>query len=310
MGYYDWLNNNVQDYTGKIVVVTGANSGVGLACCKVFAYRNAHVILACRNIDKGNLAANEIRKDNPKAILNVERLDVASLESIREFVEMIKTKYHQIDVLVNNAGIYYVPLSYTVDGFEKCMGTNYIGAYALTIQLLPLIKKGGKVVMETSVVHSLAKLNYNDFYSIKHYGKNNSYARSKLAIATFGTYLSKYLSEINYGVELNVSHPGVTATKIISPKKGGYNVIISKLGNIFLTLFTHRPRVACLCLVLACQNHVDSGYTYGPRGLLHISGYPTIHELSKKVNQHHKELIDLTEKDSKIKIADYVNTQN
>ena len=306
MGYFEWLNNNVEDYHGKIVIVTGANSGVGLACCKVLAYRNAHVILACRSLAKGEKAIEEIRLVNPLAKLDLEELDVASLDSIHQFVERIKKIYHNIDILINNAGIYYVPLSYTIDGYEKCMGTNYLGTYALTIQLLPIINKGGKVVMETSVVHALAKLNYNDFYSIKHYGKNTSYARSKLAIATLGTYLSKYLNEINYGVEVNVAHPGVTATNIISPKKGGYNLVISKLGNLFMTTFTHRPRVACLCLILATQNHLESGSTYGPRGLLHVSGYPIVHKLSKKVNQGHQELIDLTQKDTGLLISDYI----
>ena len=135
-----WTTANIPDLTGKVIIVTGANSGIGFEEAKEFARKGAQTILACRNMNKAQVALEKIQAEIPDARVEIMQLDLASLASIQEFSETFKSKYDRLDVLVNNAGIMMVPYKTTEDGFESQFGTNHLGHFALTGQLIDLLK--------------------------------------------------------------------------------------------------------------------------------------------------------------------------
>jgi len=127
-----WTTDNIPNLTGKIAIVTGANSGIGFETAKALATKGAEVVLACRNLDKADLAAKEICSMVRKAKLEIIRLDLADLASVRKFAETFKDKYQTLDLLINNAGIMIPPFTKTADGFEVQFGANHLGHFALT----------------------------------------------------------------------------------------------------------------------------------------------------------------------------------
>ncbi len=137
----NWTTENIPDLTGKVIVITGGNSGIGFEAAKEFARKGAQSILACRSMDKAQAALDLITKEIPEAKAEIMHLDLTSLESVSKFAEEFKTKYSRLDVLLNNAGIMMVPYGKTEDGFERQLGTNHLGHFALTGLLVDLILK-------------------------------------------------------------------------------------------------------------------------------------------------------------------------
>ena len=127
-----WTQNDIPDLTGTVVIITGANSGIGFEATKVLAQKGAHVVMACRNIQKAEVALATLKQEVPNAKAEIMLLDLASQKSVHAFADAFKAKYDQLDVLVNNAGIMMVPYDKTEDGFERQMGTNHLGHFALT----------------------------------------------------------------------------------------------------------------------------------------------------------------------------------
>src|ERR1051325_6512767 len=139
----NWTIENIPDQSGRVNIVTGSSSGIGYEAARVLANKNATVVLAVRSLEKGNAAAEKIRRQNEKVDVSVMLLDLANLGSIKEFVEAFRTRYSQLDLLLNNAGVMIPPYSKPVDGFELQFGTNHLGHFALTAQLLDLLAKTG-----------------------------------------------------------------------------------------------------------------------------------------------------------------------
>ena len=127
-----WTQKDIPDLTGKVIVVTGANSGLGFECSKTFAEKGATVVMTARNMQKGKEAKAAILKAHPKASLDLMKLDVGNLASVREFVETFKAKHDRLDILLNNAGVMAIPRQETPDGFEMQLGVNHLGHFALT----------------------------------------------------------------------------------------------------------------------------------------------------------------------------------
>ena len=163
-----WLNENCGiSLKGRTVLVTGANSGVGFKTAEIALYLGANVILACRSTEKAAAARAELLRDYPEATVTVMRLDLASLAAIDAFVEELRTNAVDIDAFVNNAGVFRQPGKKTADGFDLVIGTNYIGTYYLTEQLLPyLAARAHEVVYvnTVSIIHKIATVDYGDFY--------------------------------------------------------------------------------------------------------------------------------------------------
>ena len=156
-----WSEDNIPSQTGKRILITGANSGIGLAAAKELAGKGAHVILACRNEAKALQAMSRIRKSHPKASLQFLSLDLGSLDSVREMAREFLEQYDKLDVLINNAGVMWLPQGTTADGFETQIGINHFGHFALTGLLLPALLKqpGSRVVTVSSIAHRAGNLN-------------------------------------------------------------------------------------------------------------------------------------------------------
>jgi NAD(P)-dependent dehydrogenase (short-subunit alcohol dehydrogenase family) len=197
--------SSIPDMTGKTVIVTGANSGIGAAAARVLAGHGAHVVLAVRNTDKGATAASTM-----SGATEVRRLDLASLDSVREFAAGWEGP---IDILINNAGIMIPPLSRTADGFEMQFGTNHLGHFALTNLLLHRI--GERVVTVASGAHRMGRIDFADLnWERKPYRAWRAYGQSKLANLLFTAELQRRLTAAGSDVRATAAHPGYAATNL------------------------------------------------------------------------------------------------
>ncbi|CAG2112079.1 unnamed protein product [Medioppia subpectinata] len=199
---------------GQVVVITGANAGIGRATAQDLAKRGAKVIIACRSVDKGEEAANELRVLYPGANVVVMELDLSSLASVRRFAQQVSDREAVVDILINNAGIAFIPEAKTVDGFEMQFGTNHLGHFLLTLHLLPLIKKSklGKVVTVASSGHLVGKINFDNINLLNGaYAPVKAYGQSKLANILFSRELSHRLGA-DSTVRTYSLHPGAVNT--------------------------------------------------------------------------------------------------
>lgn len=196
---------------GRVVIVTGSNSGIGYATAIDFANRNAKVILACRDTTKGQKAAMRIQKITKNKNVVFRYLDLASLGSVREFCRAILASESRLDVLINNAGVMACSLQRTEDGCEMQFAVNYLGHFLLTNLLVKLLQKSqGKIINVTSYLHKLGQINFDDLNSVKSYDPWKAYYQSKLAVVLFTQELSRRL--IDSKVVTNAVHPGTVAT--------------------------------------------------------------------------------------------------
>jgi NAD(P)-dependent dehydrogenase (short-subunit alcohol dehydrogenase family) len=196
---------DIPTMTGRTVIVTGANSGIGRAAAKALAVKGAHVVLAVRDTAKGEAAAAQMPGST-----EVRRLDLASLESIREFAAGWDS---EIDLLINNAGIMIPPKSLTADGFELQFGTNHLGHFGLTNQLLKHIS--GRVVTVSSSAHRVGAIDFDDLqWEHRRYRAGRAYGQSKLANLLFTAELQRKLSEAGSPVKATAAHPGYAATNL------------------------------------------------------------------------------------------------
>ena len=159
-----WTIENIPNQSGKTVIITGANSGIGYEATLALAGKGAHVIMACRSLDKGNAAADQIRVTTPIGKVTLQQLDLADLASVARFAETFLAEYPHLDILINNAGVMAIPYRQTVDGFEMQIGTNHFGHFALTGLLIDLLQKtpNSRVVTVSSYAHYLGKINFDD----------------------------------------------------------------------------------------------------------------------------------------------------
>lgn len=209
-----WTAENIPDQKGRIVIVTGGSSGIGYEAARVLANKNAKVIIAVRNLEKGKVAKTKILKQKSNADVEVMRIDLSDLSSVKEFVTEYKNKYNKLDLLINNAGVMIPPYSKTKDGFELQFGTNHLGHFALTIQLLDTIKgtPNSRIVNVSSNAHNMGNINFDDLnWEKRKYSAWKSYGDSKIANLYFTFELAK---QLNKQVLITAAHPGWTATDL------------------------------------------------------------------------------------------------
>jgi NAD(P)-dependent dehydrogenase (short-subunit alcohol dehydrogenase family) len=263
-----WDSENISDQKGKVVIVTGSSSGLGFETAKELAKKNATVIVAVRNEEKGNTAVEKIKVDNPDADIQVMLVDLANLESVHRFVENYKEKFKKLDLLINNAGVMTPPFTKTKDGFELQFGTNHLGHFALTGLLIDLIKKtpNSRIVNVSSNAHKIGKLNFKDLnWETRRYYKMRSYGDSKLANLYFTKELQKRLDKQSSGVIVASAHPGGSASEL------------SRHSLLFrvLSLFVQSSEMGALpTLYAALAPDVQGNDYYGPAGFQEFSGYP------------------------------------
>jgi len=263
-----WDSTNVPEQKGRVVIVTGSSSGIGYETARVLAEKKAIVIIAVRNQSKGDEAVEKIKAENPGADVNVMLLDLADLKSVKDFSVRYHEKYAKLDLLINNAGVMIPPYSKTSDGFELQFGTNHLGHFALTGQLLDLIQKtpGSRIVNVSSAAHKNGNINFDDLnWEKRKYRAWNAYGDSKIANLYFTSYLTDNLKGDSNKPIVASAHPGWTATEL--QRNSGF---VRTLNNFFAQDITMG---ALPTLYAALGEDVKSGDYYGPSGFMEMKGY-------------------------------------
>jgi NAD(P)-dependent dehydrogenase (short-subunit alcohol dehydrogenase family) len=271
-----WTSKDIPDQQGRVVIVTGGNSGIGYEAALALAGKNAQIVLAARVMDKGEAAARSIREKYLQADVAVMELDLADLKSVRNFVQAFLAKHKRLDILINNAGVMAIPKRKTVDGFEMQFGTNHLGHFALTGLLLPILKAtpNARIVTVSSGVHVSGDIHFDDLQWEKKYDRWGAYAQSKLANLLFAYELQRRLSAIGSSLISVGCHPGYAATNLqaVGPQMDGSAVKLwmMKLGN---AIFAQGQDMGALPTLYAAVAPDVNGCDYiGPRG--GMRGYP------------------------------------
>jgi len=274
--------HDIPDQTGRLAIVTGANSGTGFETAKALAARGAEVILATRSADRARAAIAAIRSGQPDARLRFEPLDLASQASVAAFADRLLAEGRSIDILVNNAGVMALPeRSITEDGFETQLATNYLGHFALTARLMPLLRGGrARVVQLSSIVHRQGRIQLNDLQFHEAYRPWPAYAQSKLAMLMFALELDRRSGRNGWGLTSVAAHPGYARTGLITSGPMSRSAI-ARAGLRYLyrpfiePLFSHSAANGALPILMAATvPTVTGGAYFGPRDLGEIKGQP------------------------------------
>ncbi|MEV3859163.1 oxidoreductase [Streptomyces sp. NPDC050095] len=270
-----WNTDRIPDQSQRVAVVTGAGSGLGLATARALAHRGARVVLAVRDPDKGRAAAASITAGRRDARLDVRRLDVSDLDSVRAFADGLRAEHPRIDVLVNNAGVMAPPRTLTAQGHELQFATNHLGHFALTGLLLDALAQAPdpRVVTVSSLEHRKARLDFDDLTGERGYAPMEFYRRSKLANAVFGLELHRRLTAAGAPVRSLLAHPGYSATGLQT--NGTVAVPRLLFGYLFRSLAQSADAGALPQLYAATQPGLDGGEFIGPDGRGEMRGAPT-----------------------------------
>lgn len=253
-----WSAADVPDQSGRVVVVTGANTGIGYHTAAVFADRGAHVVLAVRNLEKGNAARARIMAARPGAHVTLQQLDLCSLDSVRAAADALRTAYPRIDVLINNAGVMWTPKQVTKDGFELQFGTNHLGHFALTGLVLDhmLPVPGSRVVTVSSQGHRIhAAIHFDDLQWERRYNRVAAYGQAKLANLLFTYELQRRLGEAGKSTIAVAAHPGGSNTELTRnlPR------LIRPVATVLGPLLFQSPEMGALPTLRAATDPTHAG---------------------------------------------------
>jgi NAD(P)-dependent dehydrogenase (short-subunit alcohol dehydrogenase family) len=283
-----WTPADIPDQSGRVAVVTGANTGLGYWTAEMLADKGAHVVLAVRNLDKGKDAKDRITAKNPKADVALQQLDLTSLDDIRKTAEEIRSAHQRIDLLINNAGVMYTDKGNTKDGFELQFGTNHLGHFAFTGLLLDrlLPVEGSRVVTVSSVGHRIiAKIHFDDLQWERSYNRIAAYGQSKLANLMFTYELQRRLAAKDEPTVALAAHPGGSDTELTRniPR------LVKPVVDVVWRNFSQSAEMGALPTVRAATDpSAQGGQYYGPDGLGEQRGYPKV---VKSSTQSHDEAI-------------------
>jgi NAD(P)-dependent dehydrogenase (short-subunit alcohol dehydrogenase family) len=270
-----WTTDQIPDQRGRTAVVTGANSGLGLATARELARAGASVTLACRSTDRGATAAREIEATVPGgAAVEVAALDLGSLASVQAFAERFLAAHEGLDLLINNAGVMAPPRRVTADGFELQLGTNYLGHFALTGRLLGAMQGRGdaRVVTLSSNAHKMGRIDFDDLQSERHYRRWRAYGQSKLADLLFALELDRRLRADGSAVRSLAAHPGYAATNLQSAAAPALDRLVMVVSN---RLMAQSAEMGALpTLYAATQPGLQGGTYVGPDGRGEFRGHP------------------------------------
>ncbi|MGB6209951.1 SDR family NAD(P)-dependent oxidoreductase [Mycobacterium sp.] len=276
-----WTTADIPDQTGRVAVITGANTGLGYETAAALAEHGAHVVLAVRNLDKGKDAAVLISKRHPGADIALQELDLTSLESIHAAADQLRSDHDRIDLLINNAGVMWTPKSTTKDGFELQFGTNHLGHFAFTGLLLDrlLPVAGSRVVTVSSVGHRIrAGIHFDDLQWERNYSRVGAYGQSKLANLLFTYELQRRLAP--HGTTIAAAaHPGGSNTELVR----NIPALLKPAIPVLMPLIAQGADMGALpTLRAATDPGVLGGQYYGPDGFGEQRGHPKIVESSRK----------------------------
>ncbi len=286
-----WKSSAIQDLSGKTVVITGSNSGLGLASSHALAAKGAHVIMTARDEQRGWAAKAKVEHAIPGASVEVRRLDTSSLESVRSFA---KDFSGPLDILLNNAGIMAIPFSRSVDGYEMHLATNHLGHFALTASLLESLKAApaARVVTISSVAGKQTAMSFDDITTETGYEKWSAYARSKLANLLFTAELDRKLRDVGSTISALAAHPGLSDTNLFPDDSG-------KMGGIVKRLAQSADAGALPQLFAATSPTAQSGQYYGPsfaefRGGPKLLKMPTVAASVEEAQKLWAQSVDVT----------------
>lgn len=264
-----------QDLTGKRVIITGANNGIGFEAAKVLSHKGAEVIMAVRNEEKGKEAMQSILNENHQANLKVMRMDLADLASVREFVSHYSNQFYSLDILINNAGVMVPPHQKTKDGFELQFGSNHLGHFALTGLLLPLLKKtaNSRVISLSSIAHRKGSIFFDNLDGSKGYKPMDFYRQSKLACLLFAKELDHRFKQHGIDTISLACHPGISTTNLFKLGKKDVPNFLKKIVTLFLQ---SAEKGALPTIYAATDTSLTGGEYIGPDGKENRKGNPTI----------------------------------
>ena len=273
----DWSTADIPPLNGRTAVITGATGGLGYETALALAGAGANVVLTGRNEAKGRDALQNIRRQFPNAAIAYETLDLANLASVAEFASRYAAAHTSLDLLVNNAGVMALPQrQVTSDGFEMQLGTNYLGHYALTAHLLPLLRQGHqpRVVNLSSLAHRSGAINFGDLQSTRSYNSWKAYCQSKLAMLMFALELQRRSDANGWGLMSNAAHPGYARTDLIANGPGASG-LLWQLGKSLQPFASQSAAEGALPTLFAATSPQakPAGY-YGPNWFYELKGPP------------------------------------
>ena len=283
MATKNWIADDIPSQQGKIILITGANSGLGLEATKVLSGKGAHVVMTARNLKSGNEAISLIKKENANAKLDLMQLDLSDFASIHKFSEEFHKKYKQLDVLINNAGVMFpVKRELTKQKFEVQFGTNHLGHFLLTGLLLDLLKStpNSRIAIQSSGQHKAKMgkpdIHFDDLNFDKGYNKFIAYSQSKLANLLFAYELDRQLKANKIDITVVAAHPGYTKTDLTRHTSFFVQAIITNI-------LAQKVEIGTLPILRAATDpSVKGGEYFGPTKMNEMRGYPELVKSSDK----------------------------
>jgi NAD(P)-dependent dehydrogenase (short-subunit alcohol dehydrogenase family) len=271
-----WTAADIPPQQGRTAIVTGANSGLGLATARELARAGARVVLACRDLRKGADARREIEAAVPGAELQLVKLDLGSLASVAEFAAGFMAGHDGLHLLINNAGVMAPPRRSTAEGFELQLGTNHLGHFALTARLIGALqgREDARVVTLSSTMHRAGRIDFDDLQRERRYNRWTAYGQSKLANLLFALELDRRLRAASSPVKSLAAHPGYASTNLQFAAAPAADRFVMAVGN---RLFAQSAEMGALpTLYAATAPDLESGLYIGPDGIGEQRGHPRI----------------------------------
>ncbi|WP_370202454.1 oxidoreductase [Alloalcanivorax venustensis] len=270
-----WNPSEIPDQSGRVAVITGANSGIGFKAARHLAAKGATVIMACRNLEKARAARARLPAD---ANVRIVELDLGSQASVKKAAEEILAEYPRLDLLLNNAGIMWLEEGRTEDGFERQFGINHLGHFTLTALLLPALRDvvGSRIVTVSSIAHRAGRIHFDNIHLDGQYGRQRAYAQAKLANLMFAVELDRRLQRAGAQTRSLACHPGIASTNLAGPGIAEETPLgIGRVVRWLWPLMTQSAeKGAWPTLYAATAPQAEGGHYYGPARLKEAIGPP------------------------------------
>ncbi|NBP98241.1 MAG: SDR family NAD(P)-dependent oxidoreductase [Synechococcaceae bacterium WB6_3A_227] len=273
-----WNASDCPDQSGRVALITGANSGLGLETARVLVGRGATVLMACRSRERAEHARRQLLPAVDGGAIDLIDLDLGDLASVQRAVRQVEDCYGRLDLLINNAGVMGLPRTLTRDGFECQFGINHLGHFALTNSLLPLMqgRTDARVVSVSSGAQYFGRINFNDLQAETNYDRWKAYGQSKLANVMFAVELQHRLSSSNSNVQSFVAHPGVARTNLQPTSVAASGSRLEPLAyRLMAPLFQSAAMGALPQLFAATAKEANPSSQYGPNQWGGMRGWPT-----------------------------------
>lgn len=269
----NWTTKDIPPQNKRLAVITGASGGLGFEAATVLANKGAEIVLAARNVEKGQTAAAKLGR-----LVRYEHLDLADLASVKDFAARLIQRAQPISLLINNAGLAAPPKrQVTRDGFELQFGTNFLGHFLLTACLMPLLQKAlsPRVVTVSSLVEKSAKIDLNDLMSERNYSPTRSYGQSKLANLLFARELQRRSEANGWGLLSVAAHPGIAVTELTKSRPGQPVLRFNAFFEMISPLIGQSAAEGALSILYAATSpDAEPGGYYGPQGFMDMKGQP------------------------------------